>query len=364
MSDRFPRRLATAVLLAACAVGTAGARSQTGPPRPPLSFDALYQRYAAGDHDIVASALVTGADFQALNPPRDDRRIRRWLGPWDRKKAAFLLEFAGAERLISRAHFLTAIAAGREYISSRPSPPGQDPVEDAFELAWHQAALGLLEERLYWSGVDAYVEALAGRYESGAANANARVDGRILLARGIAQEQRCWLERETPDGHAIDAATKATHDAALKEAIRRYAAAATVPEVANEANTRGAWVQFQLGSPADALRTIDLARPTGDTDLTYWMYLFRGRILDALNRQGDAERAYRSALDVRPFAQSAAVGLALTLLRLERPDEAQASAAYARQQPTDASDPWWTYFGADARFVLRWRTELRLALDK
>jgi tetratricopeptide (TPR) repeat protein len=362
MSDRFPRRVATALLLAACAVCTPAARAQSASPRPKLSFDELYQRYAGGDHDIVASALVTGEDFQALNPPRDDRRVRRWLGTWDRRKAAFLLEFAGAERLLSRGHFLTALAAGREYVSSRPSPPGQDPAEDAFELAWHQAALGLLEERLYWSGVDAYVEALSGRYGSDAAGA--RVDGRILLAHGIAQEQRCWLERQAPDGHAIDAATKATRDAGLKEAVRRYAAAATVPEVANEANVRSAWVQFQLGAHADALRTIDLARPTGDNDLTYWMYLFRGRILDALNRQADAERAYRSALAVRPFAQSAAVGLALTLLRLERPDEAQASAVYARQQPADASDPWWTYFGADARFVLRWRAELRLGLEK
>jgi Flp pilus assembly protein TadD len=123
-------------------------------------------------------------------------------------------------------------------------------------------------------------------------------------------------------------------------------------------------MQYQLGAYPDALRTIERAGTTEDAELTYWMQLFRARILDALERFTDAERAYRAALAVRPAAQSAGVGLALALFKLDRVADARAAAIAARQQPPDTVDPWWTYLGADARFIPRWRAELRLSLGQ
>ncbi len=123
-------------------------------------------------------------------------------------------------------------------------------------------------------------------------------------------------------------------------------------------------MQYQLGAYPDALKTIERAGTTEDAELTYWMQLFRGRILDGLERYADAERAYRAALAARPAAQSAGVGLALTLFKLDRVTDARAAAMAARQQPRDTVDPWWTYLGADARFIPRWRAELRLSLGQ
>jgi hypothetical protein len=54
----------------------------------------------------------------------------------------------------------------------------------------------------------------------------------------------------------------------------------------------------------------------------------------------------------------------LALFKLDRVADARAAAIAARQQPPDTVDPWWTYLGADARFIPRWRAELRLSLGQ
>jgi len=340
------RRISPVVLALALVVGApvgGGLRAQVAAPK--ASFDRLYRDYAAGDRGIVRRSVQTGGDVRALQPPMDAKKLQKWLGPWDRTKAAFLLEFADAETELS-AHLLTAVSAGRLYVMDRPRPLGQDAAEDAFETAWHKAAIALLQERINPQAQDAYLDVLERRYLSGASPRPPRLDPRFALDRGIAQEQRCALAGSPPAS-------------CLREVVRRYAVAAAAPETAAEANVRAAWALFQLRSYADALQTVDRACPTDDRDVTYWTHLFRGRILEALDRTADAEREYRAALDIRPFAQSAAVAVAMTLFKLNRPDEAVAAARAARQQPPDFVDPWWIYLRGDARFIPQWRTELR-----
>ena len=150
--------------------------------------------------------------------------------------------------------------------------------------------------------------------------------------------------------------------ACLAEAKHRFATAALDPATAAEANTRGAWVQFQAGELAGARTTVEKVDTTDDADLTYWTSLFRGRIYNAANRLTEAERAYRAALQVRPAAQSAAIGLAFTLFRMDRKEDARATALDARRQPDGTVDPWWIYIAADARFLSPWRTELRAGI--
>jgi hypothetical protein len=223
------------------------------------------------------------------------------------------------------------------------------------------------------------------------------LDPRFALHRAVAQEQKCWNDRSqmaftsassglfvvSPSGAGNvtvqgnpqpldtgvlrpsgDVPNIVSRKACLSEGVRRYGIATAAPATAIEAYTRGAWMQYQLGAYPDALRTIERAGTTEDAELTYWMQLFRARILDALERFTDAERAYRAALAVRPAAQSAGVGLALALFKLDRVADARAAAIAARQQPPDTVDPWWTYLGADARFIPRWRAELRLSLGQ
>ncbi len=133
----------------------------------------------------------------------------------------------------------------------------------------------------------------------------------------------------------------------------------SAPAIAAEAFTRAAWLKTQLGSYKDALELIDRAGATDDEAVTYWRHLFRGRVLTGLNRDADAESEYRAALDARASAHSASVGLALTLFKQRRLDEARALAASIRQAPPDVVDPWWTYLAADARFVTKWMEDVR-----
>jgi len=316
---------------------------------PKLAFDRLYRAYAAGDRGILRRSLRSGSDIQAAKPPRDDESLRKWLGTWDRTKAAFLLELADVESGFS-AHTLTAVSAGRSYVMHRPIPLGRDADEDAFEASWHKTALAVLQAQMYASAQEAYLNALDDRYSPGAARLAPTVDPRFALARGIGREQHC------------QALTGPTHDECLRDAVRKYVVAARVPETTAEANVRAGWVLFQLRAYGDALETIDRAHPEADPVLAYWQHLFRGRILEALDRVGDAEVAYRAALEARPYAQSAGVGLAMTLFKLNRPGEAIAAARMAREQPPDLVDPWWIYLRGDARFIPQWRTDLRSRL--
>jgi tetratricopeptide (TPR) repeat protein len=333
--------LTCAVLVAGPGAGGLGAQA----PVSKAPFDRLFRAYAAGDRDIVRRTLRTGGDVRALQAPMDDKRLRRWLGPWDRTKAAFLLELADAEAELS-AHHMTAIATGRAYVMGRPTPLGQNATEDAFEAAWHRMALGLLQDGSYPLAQSAYLDTIERRYASVPSSDASRPDARLALERGIAEEQRCALTGNPPE--------------CLRSAAQRFAAAALVPETADEANIRAAWAHYQLKSYGLALQTIDRACPVGDPNLIYWMHLFRGRILDGLHRLDDAEREYRQALEARPFAQSAGVALAATLFKLNRPDEAVNAARAVRLESGDlVIDPWWTYLRGDARFVSEWRANLR-----
>lgn len=343
---RFSRWSGAFVLTSAVLVGAPGAgglRAQVSVPKAP--FDRLFRDYAAGDRDVVKRTLRTGRDVRALQAPMDDKKLRRWLGPWDRTKAAFLLELADAEAELS-AHHMTAIVTGRAYVMGRPTPLGQNAVDDAFEAAWHRMALALLQEGIYPQAQTAYLDTIERRYASVPRSVAPRPDPRLALDRGIAEEQRCALTANPPE--------------CVRGAIHRFEAAALAPETADEANIRAAWAHYRLKSYALALQTIDRACPVDDPDLMYWMHLFRGRILEGLSRLDDAEQEYRRALEARPYAQSAGVALAATLFKLSRPDEAVNAARAVRLESGDVVvDPWWTYLRGDARFVPEWRADLR-----
>jgi hypothetical protein len=369
------------------------------PPKTP--FDQLYKDYAGGDYDAITRALPSARSLAVLQAPSDSGKLRKWLGnKWDRTKAVFILEFAGAEAQFAPGAAITALSEGRLFIISRPTPLGQSPEEDAFELAWHNGAMAMLEDRMFVSTQELYLDTIQRRYTPLPGAPAVALDPRFAIHRAVAQEQKCWNDQSnimtTPSAVAgLPAATSGsgagnvtvqgsaqvmdpgqlrlpgtppteimTRRMCLAEGVRRYSLAAAAPSTAIEAFTRGAWMQYQLGAYPDALRTIERAGTTEDAELTYWTQLFRARILDGLERFTDAEHAYRAALAVRPAAQSAGVGLALTLFKLDRVAEARVAAMAARQQPPDTVDPWWTYLGADARFIPRWRAELRLAIGQ
>jgi tetratricopeptide (TPR) repeat protein len=148
----------------------------------------------------------------------------------------------------------------------------------------------------------------------------------------------------------------------VRDALTQFEAAAGVDETRAEARTRGGWTLFQIGRLPEALEWLDAAEPGDDRDLAYWLGLFKGRVLDGLGRFQRAATAYQGALALYPGAQSAGIGLALELVRLDRDAEADEVARALRAAGAMAPDPWSTYLDGDQRFVDRWVTQLRAGM--
>ncbi len=336
----------------------------------------------SGDDGVVARSFATSSDFRAARLA-DARRLDRWLAGWHRGKAALLLELANVSTRVAPQFVRPLVGAGRRYLAAPGRPTTADGSAAAFERLWHRIATGILLRSAAPDVVDQYVSGLVNADRSEASSAF--VDARLLLARAVAHERRCWdtrPDRNRPGADLRTLARDARDDfpgpgdlmsspravvssrwhTCLGETIALLEEAGAADETHAEARVRSGWLLFLQGDAPDALQWLESAEPAGDRDLAYWRSLFRGRVLDALDRHQDAAAAYASALEARPGAQSASVGLSLALFRLDRADEAETLARSLRSGAPAVADPWWDYPGADQRFVERWLAELREAV--
>jgi hypothetical protein len=344
-----------------------------------IALDAVLAGYMRGDVGIVSRTFTTSLDFQAagLGEPG---RLERWLGGWHRGKAALLLDLARAASDVAP-HFVPPIVgAGHRYLLASGVTGSSDVPEEPFGRLWRRAAIGLLQRSGAPFMIDEHLDALAAA--QGPVATDVALDPRLVLARAIAQERRCWDGRpdlarpgagvrnltrvagaERVPGDPTTAAVRAEDErwrTCLDEAVARFDVAAAAADTRTEARVRGAWLLFQRSDALQALEWLDAAGSAGDDhELAYWGALIRGRVLDELERYQDAADAYAAALTLCPNAQSAGVGLALALFRLDRVAEADELARALRARTANVDDPWWIYPGGDQRFVDRWMAELR-----
>jgi tetratricopeptide (TPR) repeat protein len=349
-------------------------------PRPAGPLEQTFAAFARGDDDSVARAFQKSLDFQMLRLA-DQRRMERWLGPWNRARSVFVLELANQASLVAPAYTIPLLTAGRQHILRSPVPGDLAPAARTFERLWHQTAIAILQRYQLSPEIEAYAEAIARSRPA----LDAELSARLQFARGVAQEQRCWNERpvltragtpiretnvaaRSPDGKPPAPPARPRDDVArriacLSETADRYRAVPPASEAGADARLRLAWVQIQLGEYSEARRSLDgLESAGGDRHVQYLARLFRGRIASAASQHAEAEQAYRSALAIFPEAQSAGIGAALALFEMHRAAEAEAAATAVRDRSSKAVDPWWTYLAADARFIDRWLADLRRGL--
>jgi hypothetical protein len=340
------------------------------------TLDAAFERYAQGDHQIIARTFQRSIDFQRLRI-NNRRRLDAWLGPWRKDRAAFVLELTYVSSLVAPAYTPFLLKPSQDYVV-RAANSGL--VDVGFERLWHRVAVAMLQRRMTTHEVDHYLQAIeAAAPANGAPRAS---DARWRLARGIAQEQRCWLSRPSlssagapsdevtqaserePDRAArkLAGAERLRHRTCLLESASLFERAATDDETRAEARVRGAWARVQLEEFAAANALLDGIDAGDDRPLAYWAALFRGRALTGSRQHDAAVRAYITALELFPDAQSAAVGRALALYSADRYAEADAAAAALRGKALNAADPWSTYFIADDRFLTGWIAHLREAI--
>ena len=371
-----PFGMALACLLFATA--TAGSAGSAHPaPAQGGSLDATLAAYLGGDTAIIARTFTRPRDFEVLR-----RDLDRWLKSWDRGKALVLLEVSRVAGSVAPQYAATIVNVGRVYMETASGGDRAAPDFAAFVQTWHDAAAGVLQRASDPWKVEAYVTDVLGTSTSASSG---RLTGRLLLARAVAQERRCWdqrpaLEQASPEVEVLakaadmvvpddlDGLAKAgraakvrSHLTCLGEALTRLEAAAR-DDTRVEASVRAGWILFQMGRSQDALNRLEIVPPGDDRDLAFWLALFRGRALDALGRVADSVAAYRSALALVPTAQSAGIGLALELVRLDRRAEADQRARALRSAGAAGPDPWSFYMNGDDRLVDDWLKQLRAAL--
>jgi tetratricopeptide (TPR) repeat protein len=349
-------------------------------------FDQLFAAYAAGDRTVVITQLKSGQDCARIQPALETSTKSLLAGSWQRDKAAFVLELANDLSQCALRESYSLISQGRNYVMGRPTALGADQAEDAFELAWHLIAVAVLQRERATYASEVYLDTLERRYVTGAAAKAARttLDPRFRLMRAIGEEQRSLVARVAPRLTAqaqrrTDASVQSLEDteavvpatpvvtypsaASLRTAAKLFERSAADAAAAPESYVRLASVRFRLGEFAPALTAIERARVMPeDRPLRYWAGLWRGRILDALHRTADAERAYADALDAWPTGQSAGVGLALMRFKLNRRADAVEAAARVQAVSSTAPDPWWTYYAGLARFIPVWLGQMRETL--
>lgn len=369
------------ILVCGFVAAVAAIHASAGPNAPAqmgASLDRVLAAYVGGDFDVVSKSFHKSQQFQTARVI--DSRFDRWLGSWQRPKAALVLELADTSTRVAPQFTRTLLESGRKYIATAEDKHHLGPADQPFVQTWHRVALGLLQRGSNFDGAEAYVNALGPRASSPASPP--ATDPRLLLSRAIAIEQRCWLIRpmlEHPgkellsliaaarmavsDPHAPTKSVRDSHDEAhqkcLADAAAQFTIAAGATDTRAEALVRRSWVQFQLSRFDDALASLEDVEANDDRVVAYWAALFRGRVLDRLHRYDAAVAAYREALEICPAAQSAAVGLSLALFRGDRIAEADETARAQRATSDPRYDPWWIYAAGDERFVTQWVTELR-----
>ncbi len=142
--------------------------------------------------------------------------------------------------------------------------------------------------------------------------------------------------------------------------INKYARAAAVPALAPEATLRLGYLNLVSGKPEVALTSFTrMPALTSQHEFLYLAYLFSGWSAERLHHLGDAEAAYRHALEQIPAARTATTALAETLQAEGKLDEAQASIDAVLARPSKEADPWLRFGQSDLFSVPNLAAQLR-----
>jgi hypothetical protein len=358
MARRLLRASIATAVMAAVATWHLPASSAQDPrirvqPADIVHLNQTLAAYLAGDDLAVERDLATP---EGMNSLLALERVFNVTPGWNRTQAAFLLEIAGAVPVTSRYRY-AAIRLAVATSLVRTDHPIANPVDDRFEVLWHQTALGVLQETGLFDLQQQHLIAIAPRYDYARRRA---LETRYALAHAIAAAGLCCPVRSEATIIVINRSQPRPAKPSFDDAMGRMIAAAAEPSLRTEALIRGALLQLQTGRPQEAIVWLDrVPADVSDGVLRYAAQLTRARAFDALHRPDDSIIAYAAARREGPAAQTPAIGLAAALLRVGRTDEAVRIAAEARRLGADAVDPRDVFRRADARFVPGWLAEIR-----
>jgi tetratricopeptide (TPR) repeat protein len=316
-----------------------------------LTGGELLTRYARGDREL---ALPTPFDAKSFLASVADVVDKGLPGPPEtarRSAAAFVLE-AAAARL--DAGDIAGARAMAEWGCARVR--AHEPA-DVFDVAWHAAALSIIEGFLDPAGLETHVRHSREQLQN---------DPLQVLAWAVAAEQRASPVLRPAaavsglnDGLAMVNETghhEAETERLMDDAATRLTAAAALPAVASDARLRSAHLHLMRGESQDAVSALtDIERTTREGWLVYLARLFRGQALEQLKRPAEAAASFRDALKVGPGGQTATLSLAAVLYGQGQRGDAETLVTKLLAETDPISDPWWTYWAGSARL---WTTRL------
>ncbi len=310
----------------------------------PRDAGVLLTRYVQGERELTLPAAFEAKAFLAGITDTIDKGLP---GPPERARratAAFALE-AAATRLdagdIPGSRLLLEWACARV----RAHQPADD-----FDIAWHSAALAVIE---------AYLDPAALEAHQQHSRAQLPNDPHQALAWAVAAEQRASpLLLPSPNITELNPVlveeNQARLDAAAArlrdDAVDRLAKAAAFPSVAADARLRTAHVQLLRDQPEETLAALTgFESATREGWLVYLARLFRGQALERVSRPDAAIASFRDALKIGPGGQTATMSLSTLLYRRGDRREAETLVSKLLAETDPISDPWWTYWAGSAR---------------
>lgn len=354
-------RLFGIAMTVALLIGNSTPQVQQSPDK--MMGEELYAAYLASGPAILTKAFPTNQRFEDFRNNFRDRVFEGWghAAPVF-SRAMFMFDVSLTVQPRGYLFWADFFQLGQTYLRKRLEPfkpvtarIGADPKMDAFELQWNKTAISFL----------------AGRRQPDLVETLARplIDGRIVPAPSAGQPALVdpWialLEGFVEEGYVIEDPTLIA--ARGNAAITAYEKATAFESTRAEAIVRTTRLLLDSKRPSEALAALDRFDETWTTEgvLIYWARLLRGKTLAVLDRPDQAVRAYESALEIVPSAQSPRIGIMAIESRRGRAPIAEAISKDVRTAIDPVSDPWWIYAHGSIRFFPQWEKTLRAMASK
>ena len=345
------RALAIAAVVAALGV-SAGAQLPAQQSPDKMMAEDLYAAYRSSGPAVLTNAFPTQQRFEDFRKHFNDQVFQKWGDlARQRSRAMFMFDVSLAAFPHGYTYWADFFQLGQTYLRRRPEPIGAIPEWDAFEVQWNKTAIAFLAGRRTPDLVDALARPLiAGRIRPTQPVGQPVVlaDPWIALVAGFVEE---GYVIEDPKG-AADRVTKA---------IAAYEKAVAFESTRAEATVRLARLLLDSNRPSEAIAALNQMEDTWTSEgvVIYWARLIRGKALAAIGREDEANKAYVTALEMVPSAQSPRMGIMALEAKRGRSDVAAAISRDVRTASDPVSDPWWIYPHGDTRFFLSREKALR-----
>lgn len=356
------------VFIAALAVLLAAPSAQrSNQPRVRSATGDALDRYVGGDYDGAIGQLTYLGGFSTVDA---DEWIRKG-GPGDADRRRLIAASLALEVTAAKEAWPTTLiewACDGFRLAGPPTPN---------EALWMRASVALAEGDGMWAILSptAHLGHALQRFPDDPHFKLARafvadaIASQPAVTTGTMQTDQTPVALDRFAARTLDGSADANaRRAALDRVATEFEPLVSDPVVGAEAHLRLGDLHLRLGRDdraAEEFRRAAAAASSTDPFVSYLARLFLAWTDARAGRIDDAERGYRSALEVVPRARSATTLLStLLVMNGKLADAEQVTEAFLASPETPADDPWRQYPRGDFRAYVSLLTQLHEAMKK